>query len=667
LVADTEAPCDIILGHSGLRDLKAIQHYNTKQILLQRSCLPVQILNPKTLAHNQSHTLYAKVNVSKFYDQYTPNSHTNQANIAKLLNGQCILWAPQAQNPNFPLRPLPVYVQDNSFHFKIKNKQEKDIDLAFFSFFLDIRGSQLFQCALNPRPSSPLLTHEMQEHDIPEPILAGQCIDNSNPPELVETDIFIEPIVSEDPYPWLPQDDPRRKFTDRDILREKVSLKHTTLTGIQKEELFDSLIQYKDAFSLREEIGTCHKFEVHLQLKKSNPFFIRPYDVREEQKELIDIEMKRLERLGIIQKGHTGYSSPIMLIKRKQQNLFRVVTDFRVLNDRLVRINHAFPLLRDCLQAIGSMKADVFSVIDLRDAFHTLRLSQSSQQYCGIVPYYGSQSYHYVRMGMGLTTSPAVWQQFIDKLMLDIPNKQRYRVIMDDILVFSPANEHLQDLIVLFQRLIDYGLKISPHKCQLFSTQLVYMGLVFMIKNGIPCYTPIKDKCDAIRNLQPPRSVRECRRFCGILLIPIYNLIRKKKNKTFEWTPFCQKNFDKIKDLLIKPPVLAMPKPDGMFRLESDTSVEACGGALYQEQDGQWKLLGYHSKRLPEEVRRYGITELELTGLVVNINGFKQLLKNRHFEIIIDHKAIEFLTRAKTEPTTARITKLLRLMNPKTR
>ena len=70
-----------------------------------------------------------------------------------------------------------------------------------------------------------------------------------------------------------------------------------------------------------------------------------PTLLENEQKHIVQREMDRLEKLGIIEKGLTGYSSPVLLVKRKQQNLYRVVTDFRVLNKRLVRINHAFPLV----------------------------------------------------------------------------------------------------------------------------------------------------------------------------------------------------------------------------------------------------------------------------------------------------------------------------------
>ena len=176
--------------------------------------------------------------------------------------------------------------------------------------------------------------------------------------------------------------------------------------------------------------------------------------------------MDRLERLGIIRKALTGYSSPVLLVKRKQQNLYRVVTDFRVLNERLVRINHTLPIVGDCLEAIGASKCKVMSVLDLHDAYHTLPLAAESQKYCGITPYYGCPTYVYLCMGMGMSCSPALWQQNV--IWEELPNKERYKIIMDNILIFSTKEQHWEDLQNLFAILIKYGLKISPHKCQLF-------------------------------------------------------------------------------------------------------------------------------------------------------------------------------------------------------
>ena len=103
-----------------------------------------------------------------------------------------------------------------------------------------------------------------------------------------------------------------------------------------------------------------------------------------------------------------------------------------------------------------------------------LRLALSSQKYYGITPYYGSSTYHYLRMGMGMSVSPQIWQQFVDLVFQDdlIKRKQNFDVIMDDTLIHSTAEEHMDDLIDLFKVLRKYSLKLSPHKCQFFMKSL---------------------------------------------------------------------------------------------------------------------------------------------------------------------------------------------------
>ena len=138
-------------------------------------------------------------------------------------------------------------------------------------------------------------------------------------------------------------------MTDKEILQMKLNLKESVLDEKEKEEFLTKVEQFTDVFSLRDEIGTCPFIEVHLKLKDETPFFVRPYPMREEQKKVIQKEMDRLEHLGIIHKGLTGYSSPVVLVKRKIQNLYRVCSDFCILNEKLDKINHTFPLVRDCI------------------------------------------------------------------------------------------------------------------------------------------------------------------------------------------------------------------------------------------------------------------------------------------------------------------------------
>ena len=198
------------------------------------------------------------------------------------------------------------------------------------------------------------------------------------------------------------------------------------------------MIKYKKAFSLRDEIGTCPKIEVEMELNDKRPFFIRPYSCTEEDKDVIDKQMKKGCLLGILKKGMTSYSSPIMLIPRKQGVIPRIVTDFRHLNSRLVVLQPSIPLIRDAIQIIGASGCEVISLIDLRDAYHTLPLSPKSKKYCGITPYYGSSTYIYQKLGMGLSVSPAIWQNFIQTVLEEIPNyRKHYLGIMDDIMIHS--------------------------------------------------------------------------------------------------------------------------------------------------------------------------------------------------------------------------------------
>ena len=107
-------------------------------------------------------------------------------------------------------------------------------------------------------------------------------------------------------------------------------------------------------------------------------------------------------------------------------------------------------------------------------------------------------------------------------------------------------------------------------------------------------------------------------------------MIYKRKPKSLNGQEEAEEAFNEIKKLLINPPVLKAPTPDGLFRLESDTSREGVGGTLLQKQGDEWVVIDYHSKRLPKSAKNFGVTELELTGILVNIHGFMQLLHNRY-------------------------------------
>ena len=104
---------------------------------------------------------------------------------------------------------------------------------------------------------------------------------------------------------------------DKEILDKHINLKDSCLDKKEREQVMKMLYEYKDVFSLRDEIGTCPNIEVNIEVTDNSPFFIHPYHVKEEDRAVLDKEMRRLCYLGILKEGFSAYSSPVMLISRR--------------------------------------------------------------------------------------------------------------------------------------------------------------------------------------------------------------------------------------------------------------------------------------------------------------------------------------------------------------
>ena len=126
-------------------------------------------------------------------------------------------------------------------------------------------------------------------------------------------------------------------MTDREILEKYIDIEKSCLTDKEKKDAMVMLYKYKEAFSLRDVIGTCPNIELEIDMRDKSLFFIWPYHVKEEDKTLIDKEMKHLCYLGILKEGFSAHSSPVMLLSGKVTHDKRVVTYFRHLNVRITK------------------------------------------------------------------------------------------------------------------------------------------------------------------------------------------------------------------------------------------------------------------------------------------------------------------------------------------
>ena len=134
------------------------------------------------------------------------------------------------------------------------------------------------------------------------------------------------------------------------------------------------ILRYREAFSLRDEIGKCQNLKADIKVIDESPFFVRPFPISEADQPFMDSQMERLVALGILSKNSTSHTSPVMLITHKLTNDKRPVVDFRLLNTRILHRNTSIPLMSDVLNILGNSDVEIVSCVDICDAYHSIPL-----------------------------------------------------------------------------------------------------------------------------------------------------------------------------------------------------------------------------------------------------------------------------------------------------
>lgn len=474
-------------------------------------------------------------------------------------------------------------------------------------------------------------------------------------------------------YPFLDSDDPKLFLYDEEILFKEIPLNSdTTCLPLELRELLRGILMTnKEAFSLHGETGNADH-TVKLRIKEgAKPKYIRPYVASEEDKKVIDKEIRKLELMNIITPGAAQHVSPLLLVDKKEANAKRVCVDLRYANKQILPNPWPYPLIRDTLKRIGLSGAKFFSSFDVKNAFHSLKLHPDSQEWAGLSTYYGGKQYKIVRLPQGCSSSSSEWTRYIEGLLDKDPElREHIDIYIDDLVLYNQDWEtHMKCIEKVLNLFKTHGLKLSPGKTKLFVKTITYLGHVITIKDGKPHVAAMRSKCDAIRRIKTPSSARELRAFIGmsnylsmylpklqIHLQPLYELT--KKNVKFKWEPRHEEAFQTVKKMFESPQILSLPQEKGEYRLYSDTSRTGCGGCLTQVQDGEEKVIAFHSKSLPAAAKNYSVTCLELTGVYLNILAFSHVLKGRNFKVIVDHSALVHMMHSTKEPPNLRLRKL---------
>ena len=434
------------------------------------------------------------------------------------------------------------------------------------------------------------------------------------------------------------------------------------LSAARRKQILEVLTQFEDLFD-----GTLGDFltePVHLELKEgTQPKHHKPFPVPKIHEVTLKKELERLCKIGVLRKcSNSVWASPTFIIPKKNGTV-RFISDFRFVNKCLVRKPYPIPKISDILQKIEGIT--YATSLDLNMGYYTLRLDPDAQKICTIITPWGK--YQYLRLPMGVSVSPDVFQEKMSDLMEGL---EFVRTYLDDLLIISNSTfeEHLHQLVVVLKRLRSAGLKINAEKSFFFAPEIEYLGYM-LTKEGVK---PVQKKVQAVLDLQPPTTLKQLRSLLGMvqfyrdmwkrrshILAPLTDLVGKGKKK-IKWNLEHQKAFEDMKRVMAKETILNYPKFDQCFDIHTDASDRQLGAVI--SQDG--KPLAFYSRKLSSAQRNYTTTEQELLSIVETLKEFRNILLGQKIKVFTDHKNLVYESELKSSQRVMRWRLLLEEYGP---
>ena len=409
----------------------------------------------------------------------------------------------------------------------------------------------------------------------------------------------------------------------------------------QRQRLIQLLVQHKNVLSLDKfDIGLTEEIKVRIDTGNQDPVKQPAYKSNLKQKRIIETELNQLVKHGIVEASSSPWSSPVVLIKKKD-NTLRFCIDFRKINKITKKDAYPLPRIDEIIESIGNSR--YFSTIDLASGYWQVPIDPRHKAKTAFSTHKGL--YEFNVMPFGLTNGPATFQRLMDRVLNRLTWHQCL-VYIDDIIVFSNSfDEHLTRLGNVFECLANANLKLKLNKCRFVQDEVLYLGFK-LTKDGIK---PSDSKIKAIQQLAAPKTKREVKGFIGMLsyyrrFIPSLSRIAKpileltKQSEKFIWSDACSEAFKQLKELLISAPVLAFPVPDQTFVIECDASGKALGSVLSQEPSK--KPIAYASRTLSEAELKLSATEREALAVAWSCQYFKSLIYGQRLIIYTDHKPL---------------------------
>jgi len=347
-------------------------------------------------------------------------------------------------------------------------------------------------------------------------------------------------------------------------------------------------------------------------------------------------------------------SCPVLVPKK--DNTYRFCVDYRRLNDVTRKNAHPLPNIDSILDRLRN--ARFISKIDMSQAFHQIPVAEGSRDYTAFsVP--GLGQFRYKRMPYGLTNAPATFQEAMDRFVRTKLPPEAADVIfvyLDDFcLVTHTYEDHVSWLKILLDAIQDANLQINWEKSEFCCRQIKYLGFV-IDENGL--HTD-QDKVQAINDYPPPKTIKQLRRFLGMVgwysrflanfaedKVPLCHLL--KKDVSWHWNDEQRQAFQKLKDDLVSAPVLVRPDFSKKFYLHCDASDFCVSGTLMQKDDeGHDHAITYINKILSSRERKWTTTEKECYAVIWSLEKLRPYIEGYSFVVYTDHSSLIWLKNLK--------------------
>jgi hypothetical protein len=356
--------------------------------------------------------------------------------------------------------------------------------------------------------------------------------------------------------------------------------------------------------------------------KGHGPVSVKPYRYPFHQKTEIEEQVKDMLGRGIIRPSNSPYSSPVLLVKKKE-GTWRMCVDYRELNKITVKDKFPIPVIDELLDELNGAK--YFTKLDLRSGYHQVRVADEDVEKTAFRTHHGH--YEFLVMPFGLTNAPSTFQSLMNKVFHNYL-REFVLVFFDDILVYSSNwAQHMEHVKVMLEILVKQQLYIKRSKCIFGQQEVQYLGHVISPKGvGVD-----PEKVEVIKKWPKPKTLKAMRRFLGLTgyyrrFIQDYGKIaaplnRMLKKNNFTWTVAAEGAFENLKQVMIRAPVLALPDFSKEFVVECDASGVGIGAVLQQERP-----IAFLSQALQGNQLLLSTYEKEILALVMAVQKWRPYL-----------------------------------------